>query len=158
MQNMTLWLGLAGSIVTVLACYAGYLLFKLYQQTQRHKAFLVRAEAEQGEKLKQRNATIMESVFIIADAGKQAQCDMSEVSIRLYKLMEVLQAEKAINFALSYPAMYELYQVVKDMPRGEARKILQKQERMTLDLERMKAEARLQDSIKLELDAILATK
>ncbi|MGR5179281.1 DUF2489 domain-containing protein, partial [Vibrio mediterranei] len=52
----------------------------------------------------------------------------------------------------------ELYQVVKDMPRGEARKTIQKQERMKLDLERMKAEARLQDSIKLELDAILAMK
>ncbi|WP_068326310.1 DUF2489 domain-containing protein [Photobacterium jeanii] len=155
---MTLWLGLGGSIVAVLACYAGYLLFKLYQQTQRHKAFLARAEAEQEQKRDQRNATIMDSVFIIADAGKQAQCDMSEVSIRLYKLMEVLQGDAALDFAATYPAMNELYHVVKDMPRGEARQTIQKKERMQLDLIRMKAEARLQDSIMLELDAILAKK
>ncbi|WP_036801620.1 MULTISPECIES: DUF2489 domain-containing protein [Photobacterium] len=155
---MTLWLGLAGTIVAVLATYAGYLLFKLYQQHTRHKAFLERAALQQAEQIKQRNANIMDSVFIIAEAGKQDQCDMSEISIRLYKLMEVLQGEQAVDFSGLYPAMTELYHVVKDMPRGDARKTLQKKERMKLDLERMKAEARLLDDIKQELDAILALK
>lgn len=158
MQDMTLWLGLAGTIVIVLAAYAGYLLFKLYQQNRRHKAFLARAELLQAEKVKERNANIMDSVFIIAEAGKQEQCDMSEISIRLYKLMEVLQAEQSVDFAAEYPAMNELYHVVKDMPRGEARKLLEKKERMKQDLVRMKAEARLLDDIKRELDVILALK
>ncbi|MGF1683022.1 DUF2489 domain-containing protein [Photobacterium makurazakiensis] len=158
MQNMTLWLGLAGSIIAVLATYAGYLLFKLHRQNQRHKAFLARAEKQQAEGIRQRNANIMESVMIIAEAGKQDQCDMSELSIRLYKLMEVLQGDKHIDFALQYPAMHELYQVVKEMPRGDARKTLEKKERMKLDLIRMKAEARLQDTIKAELEVILAQK
>ena len=83
---------------------------------------------------------------------------MSEVSIRLYKLMEVLQDDRQVNFASQYPAMNELYQVVKDMPRGESRKTLQKKERMELDLRRMKAEARLLNDIKCELDVILALK
>ncbi|PSW13100.1 DUF2489 domain-containing protein [Photobacterium sanctipauli] len=155
MQNLTLWLGLAGSIIAVLATYAGYLLFKLYRQNQRHKAFLARAEKQQAEGIKQRNANIMESVMIIAEAGKQDQCDVSELSIRLYKLMEVLQGEKQVDFANQYPAMNELYQVVKDMPRGEERKTLAKKERMKLDLIRMKAEARLQDAIKAELELLL---
>ena len=90
---MTLWLGLAGIVIAVLAIYAGSLLLKLYQQHQRHKAFLERAELQQAEKIKQRNAHIMDSVFIIANAGKQEQCDMSEITIRLYKLMEVLQGK-----------------------------------------------------------------
>lgn len=155
---MTLWLGLAGSIVAVLATYAGYLLFKLYQQNIRHKVFLERAKLQQAEKIQERNTNIMDSVFIIAEAGKQDQCDMSEVSIRLYKLMEVLQDDRQVNFASQYPAMNELYQVVKDMPRGESRKTLQKKERMELDLRRMKAEARLLNDIKCELDVILALK
>ena len=158
MLNMTLWLGLAGSIVAVLAAYAGYLLFKLYQQNQRHKAFREQAEHLQAEKVKLRNANIMDSVFTIAEAGRQEQCEMAEIAIRLYKLMEVLQAEQSVDFAREYPAMNELYHVVKDMPRGAARKTLQKQERMKLDLVRMKAEARLLDEIKGELDRILALK
>lgn len=158
MQDMTLWLGLAGSLVAVLAAYAGYLLFKLYQQNQRHKVFLERAKLQQAEKINERNAKIMDSVFIIAEAGKQDQCDMAEISIRLYKLMEVLQAEQSVDFASQYPAMNELYHVVKDMPRGEARKSLHKKERMKQDLVRMKAEARLLDAIKRELDTILAQK
>ncbi|PSV59631.1 DUF2489 domain-containing protein [Photobacterium profundum] len=158
MQDMTLWLGLGGSIIVALAIYAGYLLFKVYQQHQHHKAFLKRAALQQAEQIKTRNTNIMDSVFIIADAGKQEQCDMSEVTIRLYKLMEVLQAEQHIDFASKFPAMFELYHVVKDMPRGDARNMIQKKERMKLDLERMKAEARLQDTIKLELDDILSMK
>ncbi|MFZ6044181.1 DUF2489 domain-containing protein, partial [Vibrio natriegens] len=51
---------------------------------------------------------------------------------------------------------YELYQVVKDMPRGDSRRTLEKKERMKLDMIRMKAEARLVDDIKVELDRILA--
>lgn len=156
MLDMTLWLGLAGLIIAGLASYAGYLLFKLYQQTQRHKAFIARAERLQEEGIKQRNANIMESVLIIAQAGKQDECDMSEISIRLYKLMEVLQGELQVDFAAQYPAMYELYQVVKDMPRGDSRRTLEKKERMKLDMIRMKAEGRLVDDIKVELDRILA--
>ncbi|WP_299019989.1 DUF2489 domain-containing protein [uncultured Photobacterium sp.] len=155
---MTLWLGLAGTIIAVLAVYAGYLLFKLYQQHTRHKTFLERAKLHQVEKINERNANIMDSVFIIAEAGKQDQCDMSEISIRLYKLMEVLQAEKHVDFASQYPAMNELYHVVKDMPRGDKRKTLHKKERMKLDLQRMKAEARLLNAIKRELDTILELK
>jgi len=155
---MTLWLGLAGSIVAVLAMYAGYLLFKLYQQNARHKAFLERTNLQQAEKIQERNSNIMESVLIIAEAGKQDQCDMSEVAIRLYKLMEVLQGDRQVDFASQYPAMNELYHVVKDMPRGDARKTLQKKERMELDLRRMKAEARLLADIKCELDVVLTLK
>ncbi|UXI01203.1 DUF2489 domain-containing protein [Photobacterium sp. TY1-4] len=158
MQNVTLWFGLASAVVAVLAGYAGYLLFKLYQQNQRHKAFLARAQRLEAEGIKQRNANIMESVLIIAQAGKQDECDVSEVTIRLYKLMEVLQGDHQVDFADQYPAMHELYQVVKEMPRGEARKTLEKRERMQLDMTRMKAEARLMDDIKRELDLVLALK
>ncbi|QUJ69209.1 DUF2489 domain-containing protein [Photobacterium sp. GJ3] len=156
---MKLWLLVAGSlIVLVLAAYAGYLLYQLYKQKQRHTAFLARAEQQQAEAIAVRNANILESVYIIAEAGKQEQCDMSEIAIRLYKLMTVLQAERSVNFSAQYPALYELYQVVEDMPRGDARKALAKQDRMKDDLVRMKAESRLFDAIQQELAQILTQK
>ncbi|WP_177341990.1 DUF2489 domain-containing protein, partial [Klebsiella variicola] len=43
---------------------------------------------------------------------------------------------------------------VKNMPRGEARQQLPKQERMKQNLERTKAESRLQDAIIVELTAL----
>ncbi|MBP2700857.1 DUF2489 domain-containing protein [Photobacterium lucens] len=158
MQDLTLLLVIGGTIVTALGMYAGFLLVKLYQQNQRHKVFLARAEQQQKEAIETRNNTILESVFVIAAATKQGQCDLSEAAIRLYKLMEALQADKSVDFSATYPAIYELYEVVKDMPRGEARQQTEKRTRMRFDLERMKAETRLQETIAVELDAILSTK
>ncbi|WP_413525468.1 DUF2489 domain-containing protein [Photobacterium phosphoreum] len=158
MQGITLLFVIGSVVVAGLALYAGLLLAKLYQQHQRHKLFLARAAEQQVEAIKARNDNILESVFIIAMACKQDQCDISEAAIRLYKLMEVLQVDKQVDFAATYPALTDLYQVVKDMPRGDARQQIEKQSRMRFDLERMKAESRLQADIKLELDAILSTK
>jgi tRNA A37 methylthiotransferase MiaB len=153
LQGITLLFVIGSVVVAGLALYAGLLLAKLYQQQQRHKLFLARAAEQQVEAIKARNDNILESVFIIAMACKQDQCDISEAAIRLYKLMEVLQADKQVDFAATYPALTDLYQVVKDMPRGDARQQIEKQSRMRFDLERMKAESRLQADIKLELDA-----
>ncbi|GAB6263446.1 DUF2489 domain-containing protein [Photobacterium sp. R1] len=159
MQDLKLWLLVAGSlIVLALAFYAGYLLYQLYLQKQRHQAFIARAEAQQAEAIVQRNTNILESVYIIAEAGKQEQCDMSEIAIRLYKLMTVLQAERSVNFSAQYPALYELYTVVEEMPRGDERKAMPKQDRMRDDMVRMKAESRLFDAIQQELAQILAQK
>ena len=152
---MTFWFGLVGAIVIGgLTVYAGYLLFQLYQQKQRHQRFLEKAQARQLDKMAERNKTIMESVLVIATASKQQQCDLSEAAIRLYKLMEVLQGEKRVDFRIAYPSLCELYDVVKDMPRGEERQQQEKQARMQNNLIRVKAEARLQDAIAKELDAI----
>ncbi len=42
------------------------------------------------------------------------------------------------------------------MPRGDARKQIEKRDRMRFDMERMKAESRLQQAIHTELEEILA--
>ncbi len=68
----------------------------------------------------------------------------------------MLQGEKHIDFSQRYPALFELYTLVKDMPRGEARQQQAKPERMQNNLIRLKAESRLQSSIEQELDAIVA--
>lgn len=156
MQGWILWLAIIGVMVIVgLAAYAGRLLWQLREQQRRHQAFLEKAQEKQTEKLAERNANILESVNVIALAGRQQQCDLSEVAIRLYKLMEVLQGDKHIDFAANYPALFELYGIVKDMPRGDERQAQPKKERMQANLIRVKAEARLQSAIEHELDEIV---
>ncbi|PKF51383.1 DUF2489 domain-containing protein [Enterovibrio nigricans] len=140
---------LGGVIILSLAVYAGWLLAKLRQQTKTQQAAM-------NEAIKQRNLKIIESVDVIAMATLQEQCDLSEAAIRLYMIMDHLQGEKRVEFPTRFPALYELYDVVKDMPRGDARKDIPKKERMRHDMSRMKAESRLQQAIHTELEEILA--
>lgn len=55
----------------------------------------------------------------------------------------------------SYPAMANLYEVVRDMPTHDDRKLLEKRERMRLDLARESAEAQFEKNIKQELYILL---
>lgn len=138
----------AVAIVLALSGYAGWLLAKLYKQTQLQQQLLNAAIAK-------RNAKIVESVDVIALAALQKQCDLSEAAIRLYMIMDQLQGEMKLDFSTRFVALFELYQVVEHMPRGEARKTMPKNERMRLDLTRMDAEARLEQAITSELNEIL---
>lgn len=135
-------------IVVALSGYAGWLFWKLHLQK------LAQRQHEKNA-AEQRNHKIIESVDVIALAALQGQCDLSEAAIRLYMIMDHLQGEKRVNFAVAYPALFDLFETVKDMPRGEARKKILKKERMKFDFERLKAEARLQHAIYAELEEIL---
>lgn len=136
------------AIILALAIYAGWLLAKLHHQTKTQKMAMQDA-------IEQRNVKIIESVDVIALATLQEQCDLSEAAIRLYMIMTHLQGDKEINFSERFPALYELFDTVKDMPRGCARKKLPKPERMRHDMERIKAESRLEQTINNELETIL---
>jgi Protein of unknown function (DUF2489). len=141
--------GLGALIILALSVYAGILLARLKRQTA------LQAEMEEAA-IKKRNDKIIESVDVIAFAALKDQCDLSEAAIRLYMIMDHLQGEKRIEFDSRYPALFELYEAVKDTPRGDARKTLKKNERMRLDFDRAKHEARLEQAIKAELAEILA--
>ncbi len=141
-------IALGVAIILSLSVYAGYLLAKLQKQTR-----LIKAQEQKA--IENRNLKIIESVDVIALAALQQQCDLSEASIRLYMIMDHLQGEKRVNFSERYPAIFALYGVVKDIPRGDARNTLVKKERMRLDYVRIQAEARLASEIESELKAIL---
>lgn len=149
MQGLTLILAIAGGVIILgLSLYAGMLLAKLKRQNELQAKMMQEA-------LDKRNAKIVESVDVIAAATLQEQCDLSEAAIRLFMIMDHLQGEMRIDFPTRYPALFELYEAVKDTPRGEARKALAKKERMRFDLQRMKDEARLEQAIRVELEEIL---
>ncbi|GAD87919.1 hypothetical protein VHA01S_002_00280 [Vibrio halioticoli NBRC 102217] len=143
-MDMAVLASIGAIIILGLAAYAAYLLIKLNKQKQliqQHRALAVA----------KRNAKIFESVDTLCLAGIQGQCDLSELSIRLCNILDYVQGEQRIDVATRYPALSELFQVVKDMARGDERQQLAKQERMQQNLARHKAETRLNDDIITEL-------
>ena len=147
MTTVTLLALLAGAIILALAGYASSLLMKLKKQKElqeRHRKLAIQ----------KRNANIFDNVVLLCQASLQEQCDYSEMSIRLYCIMDYLQDDDRIDVEKEYPALSELYHVVKDMPRGDKRQALAKQDRMKDNLIRTKAEARLQDAVKIEIQQL----
>lgn len=146
-MNVTLLAIAGGMIILGLASYAGYLLLQLKKQKElqlRHQQLAV----------EKRNANIYENVNTLCLAGIQGQCDLSEISIRVYCIMDYVQGDDRIDFDEKYPAITELYHAVKDMARGEDRQALPKQERMQQNLTRHKIESRLQEMIVEELKVL----
>ncbi len=146
-MNVTL-LAIAGAVIIIaLASYAGYLLLQLKKQKElqlKHQKLAI----------DKRNANIFENVHTLCQAGIQGQCDLSEISIRVYCIMDYVQGENRVNIDEVYPAISELYHIVKDMARGEDRQQLAKKERMQQNLTRQKAESRLTDAIIDELKVL----
>lgn len=146
-MNVTL-LAIAGAVIIIaLASYAGYLLLQLKKQKElqlKHQKLAI----------DKRNANIFENVHTLCQAGIQGQCDLSEISIRVYCIMDYVQGENRVNFDEVYPAISGLYHIVKDMARGEDRQQLAKKERMQQNLTRQKAESRLTDAIIEELKVL----
>ncbi|OOH88986.1 coproporphyrinogen III oxidase [Pasteurellaceae bacterium 15-036681] len=126
-------------IVLSMAGYALSLWFKLRKQKQ---------QLEQAKNERFRNIT--DSIDVIARAMLAGQCDFSEGVLRLKPLLDVLGKKLSI-----YPAMWELYQVVENMPILDERKTLKRNERMKLDLERESKEIELEEQIKQELQQLI---
>ncbi|CAH0532317.1 hypothetical protein VST7929_00134 [Vibrio stylophorae] len=134
---------LASLVVLALAIYAGRLLYQLRHQRLSQTAHIARMK-------QQRNDTLLGHIRDLAKAGEQDMGVVSEVVIRIYQLWIHLQPAPH-GFAEAYPACFELYEIVCDMPRGEQRQTYRKKERMAFDLQRLKAEARLGQRIEEEL-------
>ncbi|CAM3060483.1 DUF2489 domain-containing protein [Vibrio mytili] len=146
-MNVTLLVCVGVVIIIALASYAGYLLLQLKKQKElqlKHKKLAI----------EKRNANIFENVHTLCQAGIQGQCDLSEISIRVYNIMDYVQGEERVDFDKTYPAISELYHIVKDMARGDDRQHLAKKERMQQNLTRHKAESRLTDAIIEELKVL----
>ncbi len=134
-----LWWVLAGVglvVIMGLSVYAGILLRRVKEQ-----------QLALQKVINKRNATLMDSITLIAKAMVQGQCNLSEGAIRLTVLLNELKLANPINFDEQYPNLHALYQVVKDMPTHEVRKERSKKEIRQLDAEREKHEQRLETSI-----------
>lgn len=126
-------------LVTGLTLYA----IRLLKQLKVQKELIAKAKNNRVIRLK-------ESIDIIARAMQSGECNLSEGVIRLTMLLMPLGKNLS-----TYPAMANLYEVVRDMPTHDDRKLLEKRERMRLDLERESAEVQFEKDIKQELYILL---
>jgi len=146
MTNFWLIAIIAGVIIIIaLAFYAGKLLQQLKHQTTKQKQ--VEAEHQQG--LKDHDKKVLDSVIIIVRAMKEEQCDFSEGCWRLSVLLDSLKTSQ--DLAQQFPAIFELYNKIKDLSILDSRKELAKKQRMKEDLLRMKAENELHGDIVKDL-------
>lgn len=128
-----------GVIIVALAIYAGKLLAQVKLQRQ-----------SQAKAVNARNERILESIRTIALAVSQEQCNQSEGAIRLTNLLNALQFSQPRTFIDDYPALYELYEKVKDMPTHKARENYKRNEIMRMDMQRAGFELELAAQIKTE--------
>ena len=105
-----LFIVIALFFVTGLSLYAIHLLKQLKVQ----KELITKAKHERTIRLK-------ESIDVIARAMQSGECNTSEGVIRLTMLLRPFGKNLSI-----YPAMANLYEVVRDMPTHDARKLLDK--------------------------------
>lgn len=149
MSNYWSLLILLGCVIIIaLAIYAAKLLKQLKQQRAAQ-------EQQKNDIIKQHqlhDSKALSSVEIIIRAMKEEQCDLSEGSWRICVLLSSLKLNSALE--QQFPSVFSLYEQIKHMPILEERKKLEKRERMKLDLDRMKAEVALKDSIHKELEAL----
>ncbi len=139
------WITLAVIIIIGLSFFACKLLMQLKRQTLLQKQVYV----EHLTALNKHDKKVLESIVIIVRAMKEEQCDISEGCWRLSVLLDSLKTGERLH--KEFPAIFELYEEIKHMPILDARKKLDKKERMKLDFERIKKEAILADAIRKDI-------
>ena len=116
--------GLGVVIVAGLAFYLGQLLFQLRAQQQKQ----LQAMQVQQKKQAEHQQYLLDSIVFIGKATLEQQCEVSEAALRIWVLLENLQPDLAQ--ASRWPGLFAMYDCVKAMPTHEARKELEKKEKM----------------------------
>lgn len=135
--------GISVVIIIGLAFYAGTLISKIKMQTKLNNEQKELQETKQ----QQRNDDICNSIRTIARATMQKQCNVSEAAIRLTVLLEALLPGKVIDIENEYPALFTLFNHVKDMPTHDKRKDVVSKELKKLDKQRILFENELEEKI-----------
>ena len=147
-NNWIIALVVAIVVIVPLAYYAGSLLKQLARQNAlQQEAIIAKRQAHQTHDKK-----ILDSVVIITRAMEEEQCDYSEGCWRLSVLLDSLKLSSDLN--QQFPAIFELYNEIKELSILEDRKQLAKKQRMKEDYQRMTAEAKLRDKIAEEVKSL----
>lgn len=138
-------------IVIGLAFYAGKLLWLVQLQKQQQQKDQQKQLAQQQEKARY----LRESIVLISRAMLEQQCELSEGALRLWVLLDHwVEADKP-DAITTYPGLYQMYKVVKDMPTHQARKDQDKKLTRQQDKTRLQAEKDLKDFIEADVRLLL---
>jgi len=135
-------------IVLVLAFYAG----KLLKQVAQQKVQQQQAQLAQQQALNKHDKKVFDSVLLITRAMQQEQCEFDEGCWRLSVLLSSLKT--VTELSLQFPAIFALYDEIKELAILDARKTLSKKERMREDYKRMTALEKMHDKVVAELDSL----
>lgn len=127
---MMVWVGVGLIVILLLAAYAGWLHLRLYRLRQKQAE--QRAESEQ--KRQAYEASLQESIQIIAANLVHEDLNPSEGAIRIKHLMDGLELDT--NERDQFAVFDRLFDAVKDMATHDARKALSPSERRRQDSER----------------------
>lgn len=126
-----------GLIVLGLSIYLGMLWHRLRWQSH-----------QQQEKLKQRTEHIRDSIYTIALATSQKQCELSECCIRIKHLLDFHPRDERFEL------IYQMYDEIKDFPTHEERRQQSKQETFQQDSQRFAIEEKYQGGMDKVLELL----
>lgn len=132
---------LAVVVVVALGTVAARLQYRVYQQQQQR----LREQTQQDEVSRQQREKMNKSIQILAQAVQGDELTLTEASIRIAGLMDILEVSDGVRQEFS--AFYQLRDLTAHIPILEAWKKLERKEQMRLDLERMKHEATYRDFV-----------
>lgn len=135
-------------IIIVLAVYAGRLLQQVAKQNEQE----TEVKAAQQAALNSHDKKVLDSVLLITRAMKEEQCEYDEGSWRLSVLLSSLKTLS--DMEAKFPAIFGLYGEIKTFSILDARKSLNKKERMREDYQRLTALNKYQDDITSDLDTL----
>ncbi|BDM62747.1 hypothetical protein NFHSH190041_01990 [Shewanella sp. NFH-SH190041] len=141
----TAWLLLAVIIILILSVYASMLLWRLKQQRNQQQ----QAQQAQHQAAEQKRERLLDDIRYIAKAMLEQRCELSEGVVRIVHLADMLSLSEQIS--ADYPNLFAHFDVIRHHPIRDARQALPKQQRMQLDLTRMKSEAALEQGILAEM-------
>jgi len=149
MSDLWLYALLLGIVVVVaLAFYAGKLLKKVAQQKEQQQ----QAQLAQQQALNKHDKKVLDSVLLITRAMQQEQCEFDEGCWRLSVLLSSLKT--VTGLPLKFPAIFGLYDEIKDLAILDARKALEKKERMREDYKRMTALTQMHEGVVADLHVL----
>ncbi|MDX1678048.1 DUF2489 domain-containing protein [Arsukibacterium sp.] len=138
-------------IIAGLAFYAGKLLWLLQRQTKRQSQLVQQQQQQQ----RQNQLYVEQSIYTICKAVAAGQCELSEGALRVWVLLNRLPENQQGPLTTDYPGIYQMYQVVKDMPTHQARKQQSKQATKDQDKQRLQAEQDLTAQIMADTNKLL---
>ncbi|WP_394497673.1 DUF2489 domain-containing protein [Shewanella sp. ENK2] len=115
------------------------------KQTQQTAKRSTSGQAATFKRCQTKKLKVLDDIKYIASAMLEERCEPSEGVMRIAKLFEALSMSE--QMAVEFPSIFEHYDCIKAHPIKEERKALAKQQRMKLDLARMKSEAKLEQGI-----------
>lgn len=142
---------LAVLIVAGLAFYAGKLLWLLQQQKKQQ----IQLAAKQQQQQLQNQLYVEQSIYTICKAVDAGQCELSEGALRVWVLLNRLPEQQQGPLVTDYPGIFQMYNIVKDMPTHQARKQQSKEETLAQDKQRLQAEQTLSAQILADTSKLL---